>query len=85
MTQRRLRRFVRRHWPTILTAAVMTGLTINVWVQNGGWVVLLLGGITIGCTVVVFGIAGMSGHLVVKHSEDMQQAIESGKQKELTQ
>jgi hypothetical protein len=81
---RRLRRSIRRRWPTILTAAVMTGLTVNVWVQDGGWVVLLLGGITIGCTVVVFGTAGASGYLVVRHSVQTQQAIESGKQKELT-
>jgi hypothetical protein len=62
----------------------MTGLTVNVWVQNGGWVVLLLGGIIVGCFTVVFGTAGASGYLVVKHGERTQQAIESGKQKELT-
>ena len=80
----RIRRLVRRHWPTIAVAAVMTGLTVNVWVQDGGWVVLLLGSITVGCTAVVFGCAGASGYLVVKHSVQTQQAIESGKQKELT-
>jgi hypothetical protein len=81
---RRLRKFARRHWPAILTAAVMTGLAINVWVQVGGWVLVLIGGVSIGCTVIVFGCAGASGHLVVKHSEQTQQAIESGNQKELT-
>lgn len=81
---KRLRRFARRHWPAILTAAVMTGLAINVWVQDGGWVLVLIGGASIGCTVVVLATAGASGHLVVKHSEQTQQAIASGKQKELT-
>jgi hypothetical protein len=82
---RRLRRFAHRHWPTILTAAIMTGLTVNVWVQDGTGVLLLIGGVSIGCTAVVFTCAGTSGYLVVKHSEQTQRAIESGKQRELTQ
>lgn len=65
-------------------AAILSALLANVWVQNGGWVVLLLGGITVGCTTVVFACAATSGHLVVKHAERSQRAIESGKQKELT-
>lgn len=61
----------------------MAALLANIWIQNGGRVLLLIGAISIGCTVVVFGCAGASGHLVVKHSEQTQRAIESGKQKEL--
>jgi hypothetical protein len=85
MTPKRLRRFARRHWPAIVTTAVMSGFVVNVWVQDGGWVLVLIGGVSIGCTAVVFACAGTSGYLVVKHSEQTQQAIQSGKQKELTQ
>jgi hypothetical protein len=84
MRRPRLRRFARRHWPAIVTTLVMTGLTVNVWVQDGGWVLVLIGGASIGCIAVVLVCAGASGHLVVKHSLKTQQAIESGKQKELT-
>jgi hypothetical protein len=67
----RARRFVRRHWLRLTITAVLTGLTINAWVQVGTAAFMVLAFASIGCALVLL-LTGLAAGTSLVRSERKQ-------------
>lgn len=81
-----MKAFLRSYWPALSISAVFAGLTINVWVHDGAWPVLVIFGVALGGVLVLGAVGLFTGAQVVKHSRREAAAIGSGNHpmKELT-
>jgi hypothetical protein len=61
--------FLRRNWFWLLGTLVLAALAANVWIHDGGYVLVVIGAATIGVAGVIFGAAYGSGASVVRHAD----------------
>lgn len=74
---RAVRRYLRRRRLRLAVTAVMTGLTVNAWIQAGGSAMLVLLLAATGCIFAVAFTATTAGYCAAKHSLQTRQAIQA--------
>jgi hypothetical protein len=72
-----MKTFLRRHRLRLAVTAVLTGLALNVWVQDGTWPLLVVLAAVVGYLLVLGSVGYVTGSQVVKHSRREAAAIEA--------